>query len=509
MDGSRQSRREFFKALSWSTAALTLSCRDVRSGGGKPNLLLITADDMNYDSPGFCGNPVPGITPRIDRLAAEGMIFLQAHVNIAVCQPCRQTLLTGRIPVRHGGEGFNPILESVPTLVEELKRAGYLSGILGKEKHYKPDSKFAWDFVAGEKDLASGQGNGRSPEKYRDFALKFLKRARQAGKPFFLSANAHDPHRPFAGSEGEKQSWGKDLPQVDRWIRPEEVKVPGFLPDIPDVRAEIAQYMTLVFRCDQVVGAVLDALEEGGFAGSTMVVFLSDNGMSFPFAKANCYLTSTKTPWIVRWPGRITAGTQNGWAMISTIDVMPTFLEAAGIRPPEGMDGRSFLSLLNGRGGWAGDAVFTEFHETSARKRYPMRAVLTRRFGYIVNFWADGRTEMTMDSTGGMTFRAMKEAAASDPEIARRVTFFSQRVREEFYDFAADPDGLHNLIDDPRFAGEIGRLRSRLEDHLARTGDPALEAFRRRNDPEAVAAFMEEQRERSNSLREQAGRQPG
>jgi len=509
MTGTRRSRREFIKALSAGAAGLTLSGCFRQSSGGRPNLLLITADDMNYDSPGFCGNPVPGITPRIDRLAAEGMIFEQAHVNIAVCQPCRQTLLTGRTPIRHGGEGFHPILDDVPTLVEEVKRAGYLSGILGKEKHYKPDSKFTWDFVAGENDVASGLGIGRSPEKYHDFALEFLKRARQTGKPFFLSANAHDPHRPFAGSESEKRSWGEALPRVDRWIRPDEVKVPGFLPDIPDVRTEIAQYMTSVHRCDRVVGAVLDALEEGGFAGSTLVLFLSDNGMSFPFAKANCYLSSTKTPWIVRWPGRIKAGARNGEAMVSTVDVMPTFLEAAGIRPPEGMDGRSFLSLLTGGGGWTGDGVFTEFHETSARKRYPMRAVLTRRFGYIVNFWADGRTEMTMDSTGGMTFRAMREAAASDPEIARRVTLFSKQVREELYDFAADPDGLHNLIDDPRFAEEIGRLRSRLEDHLARTGDPALEAFRRRNDPEAAAAFMEEQRERSNSLLERARRTTG
>jgi N-sulfoglucosamine sulfohydrolase len=99
-----------------------------------------------------------------------------------------------------------------------------------------------------------------------------------------------------------------------------------------------------------------------------------------------------------------------------------------------------------------------------------------------------------------MTFRAMREAARTDSEIARRVELFSRRVREEFFDFSADPDGLHNLIGDPRYAGEIRRLRSKLEGHLARIDDPALEALRRKDDPAAIAAFMEAQRARSKAL---------
>jgi len=498
--GPSRTRRQFLNSLGWGAFGLSLSGCLGRKTEGKPNLLLLTADDMNYDSPGSYGCRIPDITPNIDRLAAEGMKFEQAHVNISVCQPCRQSLLTGRYAVRHGGEGFHPIRDDVSTLVEELKKSGYLNGILGKEKHYKPDAKFAWDFVAGEKDLASGLGIGRSPERYHDSALEFFKTARKSGKPFFLSANAHDPHRPFAGSLEEQKDWGRDLPRADRRIRPDEVTIPGFLPDLPEIRTEIAQYFTSVHRCDRVVGSVLDALDETGFTESTLVLFLSDNGMSFPFAKANCYLNSTRTPWIVRWPGRVGPAMVNRDDLISAIDVMPTFLEAAGCPPTMGMDGRSFLDLLLGKGRWDREEIFTEFHETSARRRFPMRAVMTRRFGYIINFWADGKTAMTMDSTGGMTFRAMQDAARSDSEIARRVELFSRRVREEFYDFSADPDGLHNLIGDPRYAGEIRRLRSKLEDHLARIDDPALEALRRKDDPAAIAAFMEAQRARSKAL---------
>ncbi len=496
-----RSRREFLKILGTGAFGFCLSgCRGGADRTGA-NILLITADDLNWDTPGCFGNKIPDITPNIDRLADEGMRFARGHVNIAVCQPCRQSILTGLYAYRHGGEGFHPVADGVPTLIEELKRTGWLTGILGKEKHAKPDAKFPWDFVAGEKDLASGLGIGRSPERYHDSALKFFQEARRKAKPFFLNANAHDPHRPFAGSVGESRNWGEALPHMARRILPNAVDVPGFLPDIPDVREEVAQYMTSAFRADQVVGGVLQALDEAGLSDDTLVLFLSDNGMSFPFAKANCYLNSTLTPWIIRWPGRIEPGALNEEDFISTIDIMPTILEIADLASPGDMDGRSFLPLLMGARGRGRTEVFTEFHETFGRNRYPMRSVIRGIYGYIVNFWADGETAMRMDSTGGLTFRAMMRAAETDSAIARRVALFSHRTREEFYDYAADPNALNNLIDDPRYIGEIDDLRHLMEENMARTGDPALEAFRQRNDPAAVAEFMEVQRERSRKLR--------
>jgi N-sulfoglucosamine sulfohydrolase len=494
----QSTRRNFLKTIGWSTLGLSLgACRPVRDKNPRPNILLITADDMNYDSPGCYGSSIPGITPNIDRLAEEGMRFSQAHVNIAVCQPCRQSLMTGRYAFRHGGEGFNPIWPEVPTLGEQLRAAGYWNGILGKERHLKPDSKFCMDYVRGEKALSSGMGIGRDPVKYKAFSRDFFNQARARKKPFFLMANAHDPHRPFAGSESEKRSWGKDLPKVRRWIAQNEVSVPGFLPDIPEVRKEIAQYYTSVYRCDEVVGGILEALDESGDRENTVVMFLSDNGMSFPFAKANCYLNSTKTPWIVRWPGMIRAGSVNQTDFISGIDFMPTVLETLGLPLVGGMDGRSFLPLLQGKSQAGRDSVFTEFHQTSAKNRYPMRCVQTARFGYIYNFWTDGQTKMTMDSTGGLSFKAMQRAALEDKEIESRVRLFSYRVPEEFYHLEQDPDALENLIQDPRFSDEIEVFRKRLEATMAETGDPALEAFRHRDNPAEIARFMQEQRKKS------------
>jgi len=458
-------RRNFLQAL----AAPALA----RSAAQPVNLLLITVDDLNWDSVGAFGCRLPDITPHIDRLAAEGMRFLRAHVTAAVCQPSRSVLMTGRYPHRNGAEGFQPIRDSVPTLQERLRAAGYLNGILAKNPHLAPPARFCWDADIGADQL----GQGRDPALYYRHALAFFRQASSAGRPFFLMANSQDPHRPFAGSRQELKSFGKHWP-YSRKIEPAEVPVPRFLPDLPDVRREIAEYFTSAHRSDQTVGEVLRALEESGLAARTLVMFLSDNGMALPFAKTNCYLNSTRTPWIARWPGVVKPGSVCE-DFISGIDFTPTVLEAAGLPRIDGMDGRSFLPLLRGRRQPGRDHVFTVFHETSARKRYEMRALMDRRFGYIFNAWADGRTVFRNESQNGLTFAAMQAAAGADPRIAARVKLFLYRVPEELYDYQTDPDALRNLAGEARYQPELRRLRRLLADHLARTGDPALSDFRK------------------------------
>jgi len=468
----------------------------------KPNVLLITADDLNYDSVGCYGCAVPQITPNIDRLAGQGMRFANAHVNIAVCQPCRQSIMTGRYPHRNGAEGFEPIDPDVPTLQEMLHNAGYVNGILGKEVHLRPKNKFCWDYYITEGQLASGAGIGRSPERYAKYSRAFFDLAKDRDQPFFLMANSHDPHRPFAGSDQEKRSWGHDLPEFTRQFKGEEVPIPHFLPYLPRIRKEVAEYYTSVYRCDQTAGAVMAALKESGLAENTMVMFLSDNGMALPFSKANCYLSSTKTPWIVVWPGKVKPGLVDSEHFISGIDYMPTALDAAGIGPVDGMDGFSFLPLLSGNEQPRREYVFTEFHRTFAGRCFPMRCVQGERFGYIFNFWAGKTDAMRMDSTSGLTFNAMKEAGKSDPEIAARVALFEYRVPEEFYDFEKDPGALNNLISDPQYQDEIEKMRHLLREHMIHTKDPALQTFLDRDNPAAIDAFMSDQRARAGRKKE-------
>jgi N-sulfoglucosamine sulfohydrolase len=381
-----------------------------------------------------------------------------------------------------------------------LKQAGYLNGILGKVSHLAPPEKFPWDLIKKQQEL----GQGRDPQLYGSYARQFFERAKAEGKPFFLMANSHDPHRPFHGSEQEQRRFKQALdtiPAPSRVYRPEEAEVPGFLPDLPEVRREVAQYYSSVRRCDDTVGAVLRALREAGLAENTLTMFLSDNGMAFPFSKTNCYLNSTRTPWIVTWPGHIERGTVDTQHFISGIDYMATVLDAVGLPPPEGMDGFSFLPVLRGESQSGRDRVFTEFHQTSARRRYPMRCVQDRRFGYLFNPWSDGQRVFRNESQSGLTFKAMQAAAAQDTHVQERVRLFQYRVVEEFYDLQNDPDALHNLVDDPKHAPDVERLRRALSDWMKRTNDPAWSALEGRQDPAALARFMQEQDARAASGR--------
>ena len=464
----------------------------------QPNILLITADDMNWNTVGAYGCETPECSPNIDALAAAGTRFNYGHVTVAVCQPSRGTIATGRYPHKSGQEGFHHINGAdVPLVTEELRKAGYLNGILGKVGHSSPKQAFEWDYSQDMPELAWG----RDAELYHEFTTEFLTLAKSHGKPFFLMANAHDPHRPFHGNDAAlygKQ--GITYPPPSRVYTPDEVEVPGFLPDLPDVRREIAEYASSVRRCDDVVGRLIDALKEAGVYENTLIMFLSDNGMAFPFSKTNCYLHSTKTPWIVCWPGKTTPGSVDDEHFVSGIDFMPTALEAAGVDCPDGVDGRSFLSLLTGGEDPSRNRVFTQFHENFAQDRFPMRCVQDKRFGYIFNPWSDGKREFKNESQAGRTFKAMRAAGIENAEIANRVELFVHRVVEELYDFENDPDALNNLVDNPAYARELDRLRSELEAWMIDNDDSALEAFRNRQSPDALAHFMADQERHSAEL---------
>lgn len=479
---------------------LTLSaCQDQRNPARPPNILILSGDDLAYNSVGAFGCRVEDITPNIDRLASEGIRFNHAHVNTPVCQPCRQSWLTGMFPHSIDAEGFEPISEAVTTLPEMLKQLGYLNGILGKEIHHQPREKFCWDFIpfATETDSVYRKGNSRDPSLFFSYSLKFFEMALNQDKPFFLSANSHDPHRPFIGSRMDTLTWGDHMPPVSRQYAPDAVDVFGYLPDIPDVRREVAQYYGNVYRCDQNIGAVLDALEESGLQNNTVVFFLSDHGAAFPFSKAQCYLNSTKTPLIVKWPDQAEPASIDSLHVVMTIDLMPTILDLVGLPIPEQIQGKSFLPLLLKQTQTEREFAYASFYQIFARVRYPMRSVQNTDFGYIFNFWSDGQLQIRGDATGGLTWKAMNQAAKDDPEIAKRVELYRYRVPEEFYDFRQDPDALHNLIDDPAYTDQIELFRNKMLTLMQEYDDPAREAFRNRNQPGVLDQFMKDQREKA------------
>ena len=468
----------------------------------RPNIVLILADDLNYNSVGCFGCPVDDITPNMDKLAEEGMKFENMHVTIAVCQPSRQSMLTGLYPHRNGAPGFMPIEENVKTLTSVLHDSGYYNGILGKIEHCQPAEQFCWDYELEA--MAAENGRGRSPYIYGKHTAQFINKAKEEGKPFFLMANSHDPHRPFAGSEDELTKFFGYNTYASRHYTPDEAWVPGFLPDLPDVRKELAQYYSSCRRFDEMVGEVLKSLDEAGERENTLVICMSDNGMAFPFAKANCYLNSTKTPFIARWPEKIKANSCDAGHVVGGVDFAPTILDLLGLQDKLETDGTSYLPLLLGKEQECMDTVFTQFNLTSMFNPYPMRCVQNKQYGYILNTWSDGETEYRNESQSGLTFNAMKAEGRHNAEVAKRADFFVHRCKEEFYDFSKDPDALNNLIDNPEYKEQVDEFRNLLREYMLKTEDPALEEIQNDAYYERIEQFKKETLERFRAQRRAA-----
>ena len=449
----------------------------------RPNVLLITADDMNWDSLGCFGSELEGVSPNLDKLASEGVRFEQAYVTIAICQPCRASIMTGRYPHTSGALGFDKINKGVPTMPETLRDAGYYNACIGKAVHtIKSRHKTAFDETFDMADL----GYGRSHQRYRETTAGAIAKAKQQNKPFFLNVNLHDPHRPFANAPQEQRNkrpkaW-KGVPLVENLYKPDEVPIPGFLPDLPEIRIEMAEYYTSVRRCDEIIGEVLKVLDESGQADNTIVLFLSDHGIAVPFAKTNCWMHSNRTPLIIKWPGKTKAGSTVSEKMVSSIDLAPTILDIAGLENLEGADGRSFRGLIDpavSDEGAGRSRVVVHLNAPYSRKPYPMRGVIGPKSGYIWSGWADGETTFKNESMSGRAFKAMQKAAETDPDIAARVKHLLYRTPQEFYDYEKDPDALKNLIGTEEKGWRTGLCHSQywLLDHMHRTNDPQYEAY--------------------------------
>jgi len=245
------------------------------------------------------------------------------------------------------------------------------------------------------------------------------------------------------------------------------------------VRIEIAQYYSSVRRCDDSVGAILGALDETGTADHTIVIFLSDNGMSFPFAKTTCYPNGTRTPLIMRWPGHIGEGSVDRTHFISGVDILPTLLDMLGMAIPLGLDGFSHRSLLLGKHQAEREVLVTSLHATAAERLYPTRALYHDRFAYIYNAWSNRRTEFIAEPQKGLTWAAMRQEAERDPAMAERVDLYRFRVREELYDVETDPHALQNLAQSPEYRGVLEESRDLMLAWMADEHDWLSEKYQR------------------------------
>jgi len=454
----------------------------------RPNLILLTVDDMSCDSVGAYGSKLEGTSPRMDRLASQSLRFDYAHVTVGNCMPCRNVMFSGLYSHNNRIEGFYQVKDpGWPHMADLIKEAGYYVAIRGKVSHSAPYQPYAWD-----EDLTNlpdgGKAHLKDAASYGESTARGIRNAKKAGKPFFLSINISDPHKPF----WSQVRGGKEDPYVpSRIFKPKEVPVPGFLFDDPQVREELALYYSSVRRADDCVGAVLDALGKSGKANNTMVVFLSDHGMPLPFAKTQLYHHSTRTPLMIRHPQLVRPDLVDTRHMVSVVDLLPTILDALDIASPKRLDGRSFFPILKGEKQDGRTYVIKEYNENAGRSRDPMRAVQTKKYLYLFNPWSNGERVFATATNGTVTCKRMVELAKTDEKLAARLDLYRHRVPEELYQVSIDPDCLVNLIDHPDHQDELKKLRSILSEWMVKSEDPLIEPFRKREDAAFVEAYVQ------------------
>ena len=469
---------------------LSFSCSLIQAD--IPNLLVITVDDMSCDSAGVFDGVIPDLTPHMDQLAAEGLRFEMAHVQVGNCYPSRNVMFSGQYPHSSGVEGFYQVQNDYPVFCDVMQKAGYFTAIRGKVSHSTPYQPYPWDADLTIKEDGKKE-HIKDVASYGTSLTRGIDLAEEVNKPFAINVNISDPHKPF---------WFEGDPYgVSKIYSPEESPIPGFLFDDPLVREELALYYTSVRRADDAVGAILDALKKSGKEEDTIVVFLSDHGMPLPFAKTQLYHHSTRTPLIIRWPGVVQSGTVDDRHMVSAIDFLPTFCDMVGTQLPEGLQGSSFLPLLHGHSQENRSAVFKEYNENAGGQRHPMRGVQTPHYLYLFNPWSDGDDVMRTATQGTKTYKRMQELAVTSKEIEKRLDLFEHRVVEELYDVQEDPDCLINLIDSKDHHSALVKLRDQLKTWMHDTDDHALVAFEGRNDLQVRRAYVDKTQKETDERR--------
>ena len=429
-------------------------------GGGEPrpaSVVLLVADDLGRGDLGVLGLG-PDVTPRLDRLAAEGLVAHRAYTPSALCRPSRASLMTGCYPHNTGRSWYGEMREDLEQWPDRFRRARFVTGVIGKTA--VEEKRERWDFSEGGR---IGYEKGRSPEYYSGLTADFLDLA--ADRPFALVVDFFDPHCPSDRVALQRLQQRATEEQL-RDVRP-----PPNLPSTGVLRQEQYRYREDVRRLDRSVGAVLDELERRGRAADTLVMFVSDNGADLPFAKATLYEAGINMPLLVRWPGRVAPGSATQ-ALVSFVDLLPTALEAAGLTPPGGIDGRSLVGLLEGRVAAHRDLVFGEQDESREGEAAPSRSVVDARYKYIRHFRLD--TPFEVASMRTRTWESVVRAAADDPALAARIDRLRNRPREELFDLEADPWELVDLSADAAHRALLERLRAQLRDWMEREDDPLL-----------------------------------
>jgi N-sulfoglucosamine sulfohydrolase len=441
-------RRSFLKALGW-TAAGSWAARGMGAEQSeRPNFLFVIADDCTYRDIGCYGGQAH--TPNIDQLATEGMRFTQCFQAAPMCSPTRHNIYTGIYPVKSGAyPNHTHVNPGVKSIVHHLKPEGYRVALNGK-RHIGPPEAFPFEYLT----------KANNPDM--EAADAFVGSSAKNGTPFCLFQCSNEPHSP----------WDKgDASRYD----PAKLTLPPYFVDTPETRENMSRYLAEITYYDGQVGESLALLDKHGVADNTLVVVVSEQGSSFPFGKWTCYDTGLQSAFVARWPGRIPAGAVNE-AMIEYVDVLPTFIEAAGGTVPPEVDGESLLPVLTGGKTEHKEYVFgvmTTRGINNGSDYFGVRSIRSNQYKYVWNFTPE--VPFRNAATNNAIFASWEEKAKTDPDAADTVRRYRHRPGEELYDVQADPYEWNNLADDPRHAQAKADLRKELLSWMQRCGDKGQE----------------------------------
>jgi uncharacterized sulfatase len=423
----------------------------------KPNFMIIIADDLCWRDLGYEGSPDVK-TPNLDKLCSESMHLTGMFNPASTCSPTRHALYTGIFPIRSGAyPNHTQAYVGTKSLFTHLKAAGYRVALQNK-KHVGPKESFPFEYIKDADDLIE--------------TTSFV--TRDAAQPWFMVFASNDPHGP----------WDRG-PKYD----PAKITVPPYLHDNAITRKDLAKYFGEISKLDEQVGALMKMLKDTKQAENTLVLFVSEQGSSFPYGgKWSVDDNGIRASALLRWPGKVKPGSSSS-ALMQYVDVAPTFLAAAGIDPAKidvgcpdahgatGFDGRSFLPVLFGETSTFRDHVFAQHTAVGVIGTigpYPIRAVRDTRYKLIRNLTPERTYTIKGLHTGGV-IESWQADAKNNPALAARVAHLFNRPGEELYDLQADPYEMKNLAADPQLAAIKAKLQKELDAWMIQQKDKGLE----------------------------------
>ena len=439
-------------------ALLLMGCLSTMvAAAGRPNILILLGDDWSWPHASAMGDPVVK-TPTFDRLAREGVLFENAFVSAPSCTPSRLAIATGQWHwrLKEGANLGGSLAKNIQVYPEMLQAAGYRIGFMAK---------------GAEPSQHVYRGSDPLGPRFDSFE-QFLAQ-RKADEPFCFWFGSGDPHRPYEWQSGVKGG-----------LKQAAMSVPACLPDNDTVRTDLCDYLWEVQRFDRQAGQLLARLETLGELDNTLIIMSGDNGMPFPRCKASLYDTGTHVPLAIRW-GAQAKGGRKVTDFVSLTDLAPTFLVAAGLKPPLEMTGRPLQPLLAASESGRLDPTRTHVLIGLEQHVYkcPCRALRTADYLFILNFrpadWPTGEGQwpsrdkdfsFSVDPSPTKWFLVDHRRDATIAPFYELA--FGRRPDEELYDLKHDPQQLRNLAQQSSFRQIAQDLRVRLEAELHASQDP-------------------------------------